>query len=238
MAVAIERFTGKERDGETGLDYFVTRYLSAAQGRFTSPDEAFANWDQHAPQSFNLYSYVENNPLNRIDVDGRNVQVCVLGSDQKSYSCWVMTDAEYKKTYQNQNGKNGVAMPKFNGVATAGTITCGGQVCGSAVFTDPGMQDETVNLALTIDGMRGLGAIGKRLASLLTRDAAEETTTVIGKMGALRKPGAVQPGERALADDLPNLGDPKANWAQNSSKLREVMSLRAGPSEMHLLSQW
>jgi hypothetical protein len=30
--------TGKERDAETGLDYFETRYLSGAQGRVTSPD--------------------------------------------------------------------------------------------------------------------------------------------------------------------------------------------------------
>ena len=32
------RFTSKERDAETGLDYFGARYLSSAQGRFTSPD--------------------------------------------------------------------------------------------------------------------------------------------------------------------------------------------------------
>ncbi|MDM7995528.1 MAG: RHS repeat-associated core domain-containing protein, partial [Acidobacteriota bacterium] len=32
------KFTGKERDAETGLDYFLARYYSGAQGRFTSPD--------------------------------------------------------------------------------------------------------------------------------------------------------------------------------------------------------
>jgi RHS repeat-associated protein len=32
------KFTGKERDAETGLDYFGARYFSGAQGRFTSPD--------------------------------------------------------------------------------------------------------------------------------------------------------------------------------------------------------
>ncbi len=31
-------FTSKERDAETGLDYFGARYMSSAQGRFTSPD--------------------------------------------------------------------------------------------------------------------------------------------------------------------------------------------------------
>ena len=31
-------FTGKERDAESGLDFFGARYVSGAQGRFTSPD--------------------------------------------------------------------------------------------------------------------------------------------------------------------------------------------------------
>jgi RHS repeat-associated protein len=67
------RCTGKERDNETGLDYFGARYMSAAQGRFTSPDAPLA--DQHAadPQSWNLYSYVRNNPLRHIDSDGRTM---------------------------------------------------------------------------------------------------------------------------------------------------------------------
>ena len=33
-----DKFTGKERDAETGLGYFGARYFSGAQGRFTSPD--------------------------------------------------------------------------------------------------------------------------------------------------------------------------------------------------------
>ena len=32
-----QKFTGKERDAETGLDYFLARYYSSTQGRFTSP---------------------------------------------------------------------------------------------------------------------------------------------------------------------------------------------------------
>jgi RHS repeat-associated protein len=34
----MSRFTGKERDGESGLDFFGARYFSGAQGRWTSPD--------------------------------------------------------------------------------------------------------------------------------------------------------------------------------------------------------
>ena len=68
-------FTGKERDSETGLDYFGARYFSSAQGRFTSPDWSttpqpvpYANLND--PQTLNLYSYVRNNPLSNVDADG------------------------------------------------------------------------------------------------------------------------------------------------------------------------
>jgi RHS repeat-associated protein len=68
-------FTGKERDAESGNDYFDARYYSSSMGRFMSPDWAaqeepvpYAVLDD--PQSLNLYSYVRNNPLGRTDPDG------------------------------------------------------------------------------------------------------------------------------------------------------------------------
>ncbi len=53
------RFTGKERDAETGLDYFGARYYSGAQGRFTSVDPAMESEDVadphlHLEMKFNL----------------------------------------------------------------------------------------------------------------------------------------------------------------------------------------
>jgi|SRR5579884_3284317 len=64
------QFTGKERDTETGLDFFGPRYLSSAQGRFTSPDEPFIWADPENPQSWNLYAYGLNNPLVYSDPTG------------------------------------------------------------------------------------------------------------------------------------------------------------------------
>ena len=46
-----QQFTGKERDAETGLDFFESRYFSGAQGRFTSPDEPLADQWSDDPQS-------------------------------------------------------------------------------------------------------------------------------------------------------------------------------------------
>jgi RHS repeat-associated protein len=85
-----QKFTSKERDAESGLDYFLARYYSSAQGRFTSPDDftggpeelyyfaddAAANPTFYAdltnPQSLNKYQYTYNNPLRYVDPDGHD----------------------------------------------------------------------------------------------------------------------------------------------------------------------
>ena len=62
-----QRFTGKERDGESELDYFGARYYSAAQGRFSIPDPLLNSAKPWEPQSWNRYAYVDNNPLRYTD---------------------------------------------------------------------------------------------------------------------------------------------------------------------------
>jgi RHS repeat-associated protein len=69
------RCTGKERDAESGNDYFGARYYASSMGRWMSPDwaagaEAIPYADFSDPQSLNLYSYVRNNPLSKSDPDG------------------------------------------------------------------------------------------------------------------------------------------------------------------------
>jgi RHS repeat-associated protein len=64
------RFTGKERDRESGLDYFGARYYAGAQGRFTGADPENAGSRLLEPQSWNGYSYTLNNPLRYVDPDG------------------------------------------------------------------------------------------------------------------------------------------------------------------------
>ena len=64
-----QKFTGKERDTESGLDYFGARYFSGAGGRFTSVDPALSVVPND-PQTWNQYAYVTNRPLNYVDPDG------------------------------------------------------------------------------------------------------------------------------------------------------------------------
>jgi RHS repeat-associated protein len=69
------RSTGKERDIESGNDYFGARYYASNMGRFMSPDWSdkpepvpYADFDN--PQSLNQYSYSGNNPTSRTDPNG------------------------------------------------------------------------------------------------------------------------------------------------------------------------
>jgi RHS repeat-associated protein len=71
-----QKFGSKERDNETGLDYFLARYYSNTQGRFTSVDPIVVTPERFIdPQQFNLYSYVRNNPLRFIDPTGETLTI-------------------------------------------------------------------------------------------------------------------------------------------------------------------
>jgi RHS repeat-associated protein len=59
------KFTGMERDTETGLDHTLYRQFSSSYGRWYSPDRMVGNVLN--PQSWNRYAYVTNNPATLTD---------------------------------------------------------------------------------------------------------------------------------------------------------------------------
>jgi RHS repeat-associated protein len=90
-----QKFDGKERDDETGLDLFGARYFASIQGRFTSTDplnipglqrldskdplnisslqrRGYEKFERiiSNPQNWNAYAYAHNNPLAKLDPDG------------------------------------------------------------------------------------------------------------------------------------------------------------------------
>lgn len=66
-------FSDKERDTESGLNYFEARYCDTALSRFTAVDPTIALDPMRfarTPQALNLYAYAANNPLRYIDPTG------------------------------------------------------------------------------------------------------------------------------------------------------------------------
>jgi RHS repeat-associated protein len=99
-------FTGKERDAESGNDYFGARYYASSMGRWLSPDWSakeepvpYANLGD--PQSLNLYAYVMNNPLDEVDVDGHAERDSdmddLIGLLKGVYNGWASTNNSIMK---------------------------------------------------------------------------------------------------------------------------------------------
>jgi RHS repeat-associated protein len=79
------KFQGKERDVETGNDYFGARFYSSAYGRFLSPDWSsvpapvpYANLTN--PQTLNLYAFTSDNPESFADLDGHCYPLCTVAA--------------------------------------------------------------------------------------------------------------------------------------------------------------
>ena len=78
-----KRFTGYEKDDETGLDFAEARMYQNRHGRFTAVDPLLASVSLTNPQTFNRYSYTSNNPVNYNDPSG--LAWCRTGSGSTSF---------------------------------------------------------------------------------------------------------------------------------------------------------
>jgi RHS repeat-associated protein len=168
--------TLKERDIETGLDYFGARYYASTQGRFTSSDPLLSSGSVYAPQTWNRYSYTINNPLKYTDQFG--MYICNGTKDQckdvenglkkleKARDSFKKGSNEYNRLDRSLNayGAKGVD----NGVTVAfGTNKDGtpaATVIGIRDNNGDGMKDVTAanptgqNTVVTIDTSQQSGA--------------------------------------------------------------------------------
>ena len=92
-----QKFTGQERDGETGFDFFGARYMSSVQARWASPDLVNITGDRLlSPSStLNKYVYGGNNPLKYVDPDGKDITVLYEQGDPTGH---VMLSAYNQQT--------------------------------------------------------------------------------------------------------------------------------------------
>ena len=132
------KFTGKERDAESGLDNFEARYYGSNMGRWMSPDwadkpEAVPYSQLDNPQSLNLYGYVNNNPLSKADKDGHAPDILVI---------------EDGSTQDNPIGHTAIAVTG-HGVYSFGINTPLGSSTTDFLKMESGRRDQTVTVIKT-----------------------------------------------------------------------------------------
>jgi RHS repeat-associated protein len=152
-----QKFTLKERDNETGLDFFINRYYSSMQGRFTSVDPENAGADPGRPQSWNGYAHTLNNPVTNTDPDGLKVRIC--GTDgQCTSGQYDLSDKEFDKYYLQTKGfslKDGNIYQNGNLIGTFQRLSWDDlNPLGNALIfgdrTSPGLRDMAPAMKKTI----------------------------------------------------------------------------------------
>jgi RHS repeat-associated protein len=99
------KFTGKERDAESNLDYFGARYYGSTLGRFVQADPLYLEFHRLTdPQQLNLYTYGRNNPLTFIDPLG--LDITCDGNRCSDYLNSLQKDVSFKVT-MDKNGTVG-----------------------------------------------------------------------------------------------------------------------------------
>jgi len=101
-----QKFTGYERDSESELDYANARYYRSGHGRFMVSDDFLNDTHVSDPKSWNLYVYVHNNPLNKIDPFGEEIYSANLSDEEKKrlIEDWKKKTG-YKNIYFDKNNK-------------------------------------------------------------------------------------------------------------------------------------
>ena len=186
------KFTGKERDSESGLDDFGARFFSSQYGRFMSADPGeeggFDNEDD--PQAWNGYAYARNNPLVYADPSGLSYTVCIKDTDGTQHCTTYNNDSDF---YQAVHDSPGASFDQGN----SGNIYANGQVVGT--FTHSGGNSDTIetndvssdflNLYFAGEAARGAVALGRLGYAALAgagREAAADAATT-GTQQALAK---------------------------------------------------
>jgi RHS repeat-associated protein len=208
-----QKFTGKERDQESGLDYFGARYYGSALGRFTSPDWSataepvpYATLDN--PQSLNLYAYLRNNPLDGVDPDGHDSLHTCTGAEQGAGKCQA-GDIAVQSNANKQVGLAEKAKTAGSQALTAVGNAIGkvsdflntapgiGLVAGMAIFAETGGNEETPALAEAEQGVEsavseGTGLIanlGQKLNFLFGQSGGVNFQRSEGMRAALQETG-------------------------------------------------
>jgi RHS repeat-associated protein len=229
------KFTGYERDAETGLDYAFARYYNSRLGRFMSPDPMGGGLGD--PQSLNRYAYVGNSPLGSVDptgmdkcelvrsVNGVSSGVSCLGDQTMDFMPWIPWLMVYS-VWSEFPCSDGIctSMLGNEGYSTGGWINVGwyGDDLSNPIFGR--IRDAITNALQALNDPKCRGLFNQEVdPSLLLQQLAAGDTT-LGWIGT-GDLGGVASGSLLAANTTPILG---STTAQNENGNTIVQSAFVG----------
>ena len=239
------KFTGKERDAESGLDEFGARYYASSLGRFMIPDWAaaptavpYAHFGN--PQSLNLYGYVQNNPTTLGDPDGHCAILCtaLIGA---AVGAVIETAVELHKGEPLSGKRIGAAA--LGGAiagATLGVGTAAGTALGLGANAAAAVE-VTAGAAGNIAGgvaERGIddGASAAFNGGEMVKDGAFGAAGAgLGKV--LGKAGAVMAGEKELSQVNSKLGYAKLGAKHQQRLLAQQKVLQVAVAQSAVVAE-
>jgi RHS repeat-associated protein len=186
-----QKFTGKERDQETGLDYFGARYMSSVQGRFTSPDPLWVKADRLVdPQRLNLYAYGRNNPLRFSDPTGMDVSLGNCPGSMTVTQCFSAVQNTVPKNDRSHihlvkgNGDNGFQKGQYGITVDADYKSSSGNF--QALQTAANDHSGVANINIMEPGQAFPSVVGvqrgNNVVTCLSRTSMASTTTLAAGM--------------------------------------------------------
>jgi RHS repeat-associated protein len=219
------RYTGKERDEESGMYYHGARYYIPWLARWASADPAGVNTD-----ATNLFVYVDGNPITYHDPTGNDKESgfwkeVVYGDFHEGESTWTGTAAN-----------SGVGLIPFVGQAADARDTA---AAAKGVWKNPTSGGAWLNLAgalagwvpLVGDAAKSLLKVEKKAAKQAAKQGAEETSKKLMKETAQQTARAPVYVKDWVNDTLKKMDQIKEEAAEKTAKQAEIKAAAPGLGE-------
>ena len=198
-------FTGKQRDSESGLDYFEARYNESTIGRFMTPDPSGKDAARpDDPQTWNMYAYVGNNPMTLTDPTGLQDCEANNGTGCNTPASGV-TGGRPKSPYGAKTKK----APSARSEVVKGALKVVGGVVAIGVVT---AQPEVGVIAAVVGGMGGAASVvsgSTQIAGGATHTDTRAATEAVDAYGSPQGliVGVASGGNTGLAQVATTMGD-------------------------------
>jgi RHS repeat-associated protein len=185
------------------LDYFLARYYSGVQGRFTSPDEFKGGPDDALtgaelappgplpyaditnPQTLNKYAYVINNPLRYTDPDGHTWAEFFGGVADTTYRPIVQAVSHPIDTVGNMASSLAHPIDTVSAISNSVVATSRGALAGDSRSLGE-VTGTVVSALVTAGAAKGVSALAKAMPVQVTHFTSLEGQAAISASGNLR----------------------------------------------------